>query len=185
MSKSKEVFMDMREEPSVDYIPVKKSIYNIQFDYLRLMEEIEANEGELTPETEAQLTINRDELEEKVVSYGYVIKQFDFEIEQIKAEMERLSKISAAKEKIQLGLKVRISEAMMGFKIFKVQKNNLTLSFHKSEQLIIDEGASIPVDYIKTKEVEIIDKAGLKAAIKSGQEFLGIFIHENQNLQIK
>lgn len=165
--------------------PVKKSIYNIREDYMRLMDEIEANEGELTEDTESRLTITRDELEEKCVSYGYVMRQFDFEISQINEEISRLSKIATQKAKIKENLKIRISDAMLGFNILKVQKNNLTISFRKSSVLIIDQGAHIPVEYIATKEVETIDKKALKEAIQGGQEFLGIFIQENQNLQIK
>jgi len=149
------------------------------------MDEIENNDGELTPDTEKQLAITLEELEDKVVSYGYIIRQFDFELEQIKEEKNRLDKIALAKTKIQAELKQRITDAMLHFQILKVQKNNLTLSFRRSEQLVIDEGAYVPPAYIKTKEVETVDKTALKEAVKNGLELTGIYIHENQNLQIK
>lgn len=169
----------------METLPAKKSIYNIQEDYLRLMDEIEQAEGELSEELENRLTINQAELETKSVSYGYVIRQFDAEVDQINKEIERLTKLSSAKQKAQQGLKDRIKDAMLAHGITKIQQNNLTLSFRKSEQLIIDQGAHIPVEYISTKETEVIDKAGIKAAVKAGVEFTGIFIQENQNLQIK
>lgn len=188
MTGSKEMFQELRqaENEAPDYAPAKKSIYNISGDYLRLMDEIENNEGELTEDTESRLAITIEELETKAVSYGYCIRQFDFEIEQIAAETARLSKIMVRKSKIQAELKKRISEAMLCFNITKVQQNNLTLSFLKSEQLHIDEDAKIPKKYLKSKIVESIDKAGLKADTKSGAiKVDGIFIVENQNLQIK
>lgn len=169
----------------METLPTKKSIYNIQEDYLRLMDEIEQAEGELTPELEQRLTINQVELETKSVGYGYVIRQFDAEVDQIDKEIERLSKLSSAKRKAQDGLKERIKDAMLRYGITKIQQNNLTLSFRKSEALFIDQGAHIPVEFITTKETEVVDKKGIKEAIKAGQEFVGIFIQENNNLQIK
>lgn len=195
MGKSSEQHLQMRDDEvngvpmynsaPKDNLPTKKSIYNIHEDYLRLMDEIEQAEGELSEDLDKRLTINKAELETKSVSYGYVIRQFDAEVEQISKEIERLSKLSAAKTKAQQGLKDRIKDAMLAHGITKIQQNNLTLSFRKSEQLIIDQGAHIPIEYISTKETEVVDKAGIKAAVKAGAEFIGIFIQENQNLQIK
>lgn len=194
MGHSSEQFMEIQEQDGgipmynqapKSALPAKKSIYNIQEDYLRLMDEIEQAEGELTPELEQRLTINQVELETKSVSYGYVIRQFDAEVDQINKEIERLSKLASVKTKAQQDLKERIKDAMLRYGITKIQQNNLTLSFRKSEALFIDQGAHIPVQFISTKETEVVDKKGIKEAIKSGQEFTGIFIQENQNLQIK
>ncbi|MDB5144213.1 MAG: hypothetical protein JWQ66_2926 [Mucilaginibacter sp.] len=189
MTTSKEMFMDMRQEQTeaIEYVPTKKSIYNISSDYMRLMDEIESNEGELTEDTESRLAITIDELENKAVSYGYIIRQYDFEMEQIAVEIARLNKISKGKLRIQSDLKNRISEAMLHFNMPKIQKNNLTLSFRKSEQLMIDEGAKVPKKFIKISEpVESVDKKALKEAVQSDEvKIEGIFILENQNLQIK
>lgn len=185
MGKSKEDFMQLREAEEHETYPVKRSIYNIQNDYLILMNEIESNEGELTEDTENRLSITKEQLEEKSVSYGYVILNYNFELEQIKAEIARLTKLSESKAKIQENLKTRIGDAMKKFGITNVKKNNLTLSFRKSEQLIIDEGAKVPAEYIVKKTTETIDKATLKKDVKDGKEILGIHIKENNNLQIK
>lgn len=163
----------------------KKSIYNISYDHQVLMQQIEDSEGEITPEIGEQLAINEKELQEKAVSYGYVMKQYDFEIDQINAEIERLGKLASQKTKIKEELKTRIADAMIKFNIQKIDHANLKLSFRKSNALVINQDAHIPVEYIKTKEVETIDKAGLKKAVEEGQEFEGIWIIENQNLQIK
>lgn len=173
------------EEKNTEIQPIKRSIYNIKNDYLVLMAEIEANEGELTPENEIALTINREQLEEKAVNYGYVMRQYDFEISQIEAEIERLSKMATAKTKIKENLKTRISDAMLSFKVTKIEMNNLSLSFRKSEELIVAEGTKIPKAFIKKKIVETVDKKGMKEAIKAGLKIKGAFISENQNLQIK
>lgn len=185
---SKDLFIQMREEEtstSKQSNPMKKSIYNIQQEHLRLMAQIEDMEGEITPDVADSLNLTKEDFESKAVSYGYVIKQLDDDIEQLKTEIKRLTDIKDKKEILKELLKSRISNAMNLFSVEKIDKNNLKLSFRKSEQLFIQEDATIPLDFINTKEVETVDKAGLKAAIKAGQEFDGIWIEENKNLQYK
>lgn len=166
-------------------IVAKKSIYNIQQEYLDLMAEIEYYEGDLTPELAERLSINKEELETKSVNYGYVIRDNDFTVAQIDAEIERLTKIKKAKENATERLKITIADAMKAHGIEKVTNNNLTLSFRKSKVLVIEEGAKIPKKFIKKKITETADKTELKKAIEAGKTFLGIRIQENQNLQIK
>lgn len=186
MGKSKEIFMEQREyESTLPSAPVKKTIYNIESEYMQLMSELENNEGEITPDIEARLQINKEDLEKKAVSYGYVIKQFDADMAQVQSEIERLTKIAQQKQTAQERLKTRISEAMKQFKVEKIQLNNLTLSFRKSESVVIDVDAKIPAKYLTKKVNTTIDKKGLKNAIKAGLKFKGISVKENDNLQIK
>jgi len=185
MGATKEMVIDMANGEGTVPSPAKKSIYNIQNDHLMLMCQIEDLEGEITPEIEEQLALTEKEFEEKAVSYGYVIRQYDFEINQINDEIARLSAIALRKAKIKDDIKGRIHEAMLRFNIEKIEKNNLKLSFRKSKQLIIDEGAVIPSNYITIKEVESVDKKALKEAIEEGSVFKGIYVFENKNLQIK
>ena len=51
------------------------SIYNIQQELLDIFNQIEENEGEITPELEEQLRISKDEFEDKIRSYTGVIHQ--------------------------------------------------------------------------------------------------------------
>ena len=188
MSASKAMFTEMQEqEVNEQRMPVlaKRSIYNISNDHLLLMQQIEDAEGEITEEMSASLAINEKELQAKAVSYGYIMRQYDYDIEQINQEVARLNKLSQAKVKVKEELKSRISDAMKAYNIEKIDHANLKLSFRKSKVLVIDDNAHIPVEYIKTKEVETVDKAGIKKAIEEGTEYSSIWIHENQNLQIK
>jgi hypothetical protein len=52
---------------------MKTTLYNIEQEYLNLISEIESLDGELTPEIEEQLTINKEQLESKSVAYLQVI----------------------------------------------------------------------------------------------------------------
>lgn len=181
----KEEFMETREQEYQLPVPRKKSIYNISYEHQLLMQEIEDNYGEITPEIGEQLAITEKELQEKAVSYGYVMKQYDFEIDQINKEVERLQKLAKSKEKIQSELKERISDAMIRFGIQKIDHANLKLSFRKSEQLVIDDDAKIPKKFIKKVTTEKTDNAAIKKAVQEGEKITGIRVITKQNLQIK
>ena len=56
------------------------NIYNIQQNLLSIFEQIEENEGELTPELELALQINQANFKNKVRDYTKVIQQFETDI---------------------------------------------------------------------------------------------------------
>ena len=177
----------LREQMQQNYadLALRRSLYNIQQDYMRLMADIEDNEGELTPEMDSFLTFTLNNLTEKAVSYGYCIKHFDNEIDSVYKEIERLKKIAEIKEKIQDKLKEKISFAMRQFGIEKVTNNNLTLSFRKSSQVVINDDAILPKEYIRVKVTESPDKTLLKSVLQEGKEIDGVYLLDNYNLQIK
>lgn len=187
MGASKDLFMQTNENGGEAKIslPVKKSIFNIESEYLELMQEIEYAEGELTPELEERLTINKEDLEKKAVSYGYYIKTIDNDAVLVKTEIDRLQRILKAKEKQSEDLKERIKNAMIKHGIQKIQLNNLTLSFRASRSLEIDNTSDIPTGYVTYEIVPKYDKVELKKDVIAGSEYKGIRIVENQNLQIK
>lgn len=162
-----------------------KSIYHIQSEHLQLMQQIEDNEGELTPELSAQLDLTKDEFETKAVSYGYLMKSINNDNVTIKCEIDRLSALLKSKERLEDELKFRLTGAMIRLGYEKVTKDNLTLSLRKSEVVYIDADAVIPKEFQSTKISVTPDKTALKSAIKGGRTIEGVRIIENQNLQIK
>ena len=89
------------------------SIFRIQQEYLDLINIIEENEGELTPELEEQLAINIDDFEAKMDSYSNVIALLTGEIATIKVETDRLSKLSNTKSNLVNRLKTNMRDALM------------------------------------------------------------------------
>lgn len=75
------------------------NIYNIQNELLDIFNEIEENEGELTPELEEQLNITQEEFRDKIKSYSNVVKMLENDIIDIKAEKARLNDLQKSKEK--------------------------------------------------------------------------------------
>lgn len=91
------------------------SIYNIQQELLDIFNQIEENEGEITPELEEQLRISKDEFEDKIRSYTSVIHQLECDLNAIKDEKARLDAIKKSKEKTIERLKQVMIEAIQLF----------------------------------------------------------------------
>ena len=58
----------------------RKSLFDIEQEYLELMSDIEDVEGELTPELEKRLEINKDDFETKMSNYRYMVKAQEADI---------------------------------------------------------------------------------------------------------
>ena len=75
------------------------NIFNIKQELLAIFDELEENEGELTPELEEQLNIKQEEFRDKIKSYSNVVKMLENDIVDIKAEKARLNDLQKSKEK--------------------------------------------------------------------------------------
>ena len=53
---------------------MKLSLYTIEQNYLTLVENLIDNGGELTPELETELAITKQDLQNKGVCYGFIVK---------------------------------------------------------------------------------------------------------------
>ena len=68
-----------------------KSIFEINTDYIELADLLDELGGELTPEIEERLKINREELEAKVKAYVHLIRVRESNITAVDNEIARLS----------------------------------------------------------------------------------------------
>ena len=91
------------------------NIYNIEKDLLSIFDELENNEGELTPELEEKLIIKQDEFKAKIKSYSNIIKMLECDIKAIKEEKDRLNNLQKSKEKIIERLKKIIIDGIEMF----------------------------------------------------------------------
>ena len=125
-----------------------------------------------------ELSLTRDAKIENICLW---IKNLKAQAEALKAEKDSFAQRQKAAETKMESLKRYIAGYLEGtaFESAKVK-----VSFRKSESVEIMEGAVIPDEYLRFKEPEV-NKAELKAALKSGVKIEGVSIVENQNLQIK
>lgn len=157
------------------------NLYNIKQEYLQIAQEL--TDGELTPELESQLAITQENLQEKAINYGYVIKNFESEVDIIDEEIKRLNALKKSRVNAVDRLKQNISDAMQLFGILEVKAPTFKMNFRKSESVEIFEG--LDQKYITEKVSYQPDKIAIKKAIQEGETVNGAAIITNFNLQIK
>ena len=161
------------------------NIFNIQSEYQQLFNELIENGGELTPELELALQINKDNFHSKSENYAYITKQFDGEIDIIDNEIKRLQQAKKSREKTIQRLKDTIELAMLTFEIDKIETPLIKISFRKSESVEVTDVNELPNEYKVIKLTESADKLKIKDAIKAGINIIGCYLKTNRNLQIK
>lgn len=161
-----------------------KTLYQINNDYYDLISQIELAEGELTPELESALEINKNELEVKSIAYVEYIKTKESFNDRITEEIKRLQAIKKANETLIDRLKTNLVSAVNLYGTFK--SGFLTFSTRKSKQVEVNcDPNDLPKEFKVVKVTETPDKNAIKKAIEQGQEVAGCKIVENINLQIK
>jgi hypothetical protein len=164
---------------------MNQSIYKIQNEFQLIIAEVINNEGEITPELETALTINKEQLQSKAVDYCYVIKQLDYDCEQIDNEIARLNKLKKVRANLTERLKNTVSSAMQLYEVEKIETPLIKLNFRNSESVEITNEQQLDACFIVTKTVTTPDKKAIKDAIKNGEVVCGATISYNKNLQIR
>lgn len=164
---------------------MKKSLYNIEQEYLEIANQLE--DGELSEELEQSLAINERELQGKAIAYAYVIKEADDTVSVIDAEIKRLQALKKTEQNKAQRLKETISNAMELYGITEIKTEILKLNFRRSEGVICtDESVSVPSEFATVVPETIKPNlVAIKAAIKEGREVAGFEIEERYSLQIK
>ena len=91
------------------------NIFNIELDYLRLMNEIEDAQGEITEEMETFLVINEQDAKDKLNSYAHIITLKESDITIAKDEIVRLQKRIDGREKLIARLEKTMIQAVKMF----------------------------------------------------------------------
>lgn len=121
------------------------------------------------------------ERDAKIENICLWIKNLKAEVEALKAEKDAFDKRKKAAENKMESLKKYIAGYLEGTPF---ESTKVKVSFRKSESLEVTDISKIPEEYLKYKEPDV-DKTAIKNAIKQGKSFDGVFIVENQNIQIK
>ena len=158
-------------------------LYEITREALELASLLETDE--LTPELEASLLINQDQLQAKAGNYAKVITNIQSDSDAIDAEIKRLKAIKDTKDRAVNRLKEALREAMMVSGIDKIESPLFKLSLRRSEAVEVDVVEALPNDFVTRKVVVTADKVSIKEAIKRGENITGARIIENFSLQIK
>lgn len=141
--------------------------------------EIDEETGEILNADELdELEIERDE---KVENLALWIKNLASDAEAYKREKDSFAKKEqAAKKKIE-SLKNYLTLNLSGEK-FKTDR--VTISWRKSETVEVTDPGKVPEGWFIPQEPKL-DKAGLKSALKDGEQIPGVELKENNNIQIR
>lgn len=161
------------------------NLFNIQHEYLLLVNQIIENGGEVTPQQELNLQITREQLQDKGTNYAFVIKKLDAECDIIDAEIKRLTELKKVRQNACERLKSNISHAMQIFEVDKIESPLIKLSFRKSQSVNVADINSLPNEYKTIKVTEQADKVKIKQALLNGEVIEGCEIINSNNLQIK
>ena len=161
---------------------MKKNLFTIEQEYLGIMEQIQANEGEITEELSSQLEINETQLQGKSIAYLEIIKGFESRKITIDEEIKRLQAIKKREDNIVKNLKERLLEAVNLFGEFESGLHKF--GTRKSSSIDVEDVNSLPKEYKVVKVIESADKKALKEAIKRGEEIEGVELVEKLNLKI-
>ena len=159
------------------------NLYEItqEAQYLAVLLETE----ELTPELEAELLINQEQLQIKGINYAKIIINYRSQKNQINEQLKRLQAMEDACEKKITWLTNSLKNGMIVSGIEKIESPLFKISLRRSEAVEVDVVEALPNAFQNVKNVVTADKVAIKEAIKRGENVIGARLVENFNLQIK
>jgi len=164
---------------------MNRTLYHISKEAVEILNALEETEGELTPAIQVALTINQNDLADKGIMYGFVIKQRESNIDFIDSEIKRLQHLKKVETNTINRLKEAVINALHIYGLEKISSPTLTLSVRRSESVEIISEEQLADEYKVTKVTTAPDKIRIKEAIRSGKDVEGAVIRENYSLQIK
>jgi hypothetical protein len=164
---------------------MKTSLYQIEQTYLTLVESLIENGGELTPELETELSINKEQLQNKGVCYGFIVKELEGNVDLIDLEIKRLQALKKPLLNSIDRLKNNLTQAMQMFDVTELKTPLLKINFRKSESIEVTDIDLLDADFVKTTITKAADKIAIKEAIKAEIPVRGAVLLTNYNLQIK
>jgi len=176
------------------------NLFNITHERRLLLEQLEANDGEVTEDLQEALAINRDDFKEKAESYAYIIQKLNADIEAGNKEVERIGLYLASKEKARARLEETLvyslklfgsqRQTKTGNTVYETESGLFKLSTKASKSVEITDLDEIPEIYLvdvpqPPKPDDRPDKAAIKRDLELGKEVPGVKIVEKYSLSLK
>ena len=152
------------------------TLYEIKQDILDC---IDMETGEIIdPDKLAQLQLDKHD---KLHNIGLLYLNMRADMEQYKAEKERFAAKEKACKRTMEWAKETLARELNGM---KMKETEFSVSYRTSDPLEIEEGASIPTEYLIPQEPRI-DREGLRKALRAGAVIEGCKLGNKLNIQIK
>lgn len=160
------------------------TIYELTQEYLQLLA---LAEDELTdPQTlDDTMEAIQGEIEDKADAYAKIMLQLSAQSDGLDKEIKRLTEKKRAIDNNAKHLKNRLQQAMevTGKKKFKTALFSFGIQKNPAS-LIIDDAEKIPEEFLIAQAPKV-DNAGIKAALKAGQEFDWCHLSQSESLRIR
>ncbi len=161
------------------------NLYQIDEQYLHILQELESSEGDLSPALEESLKINEEDFQNKVANYRAMIMKWEDDIEAANRETARVKAFKTNRENAIERLSTTLDQTM---KLRNLDKLDMGLrgkiSYRKSVAVIVMESL-LPKKWFNKKVTETPDKLRIKAALDEGEVIKGAGLETRYNLQIK
>ncbi len=161
------------------------NLYQIDEQYLHILQELEASEGDLSPALEESLKINEEDFQNKVANYRAMIMKWEDDIEAANRETARVKVFKTNRENAIERLSTTLDQTM---KLRNLDKLDMGLrgkiSYRKSVAVIVMESL-LPKKWFNRKVTETPDKLRIKAALDEGKVIKGAGLETRYNIQIK
>lgn len=162
---------------------MSKSLFHITEERKSIESIVEEMAGELTPEMEQALQINKDELSQKGESYILILEKMHAAIEFNKRYKEKAESNIKRIEKAMERLKNNLYVAAEAFGEFEAGIHKVGLKKNPPAVEIVDE-SKIDPRFKKVAVTESWDKTEIKKAIKAGEKIEGAELTQKQSLKI-
>jgi len=137
--------------------------------------------GEITPELESLLTINKNELAKKIDGYDHIIDRLNYSAEFLKKKENEVKQARQSVENFTDSLKERIKAAMLELNLDKIEGESVYFKLSKSRPSVSVSEHQVPLDYMVTKFVP--DKEKIKQDLESGIQVEGCVLKESYTLK--
>lgn len=167
------------------------NIYDISCKMKSIYEQLETGEGidketgEISPDIMNEIALTQQNLQQKAIDYGYVLKSFDDEIDIYDKEIKRLTERKKSIKNARDRLANNLLAAMIEFSIEKIEGKTIKISLRNSEAVEIVAPEQLPDEYKVAKVINEADKIAIKEAIKAGKTVKGAELITRKNLQIR
>ena len=159
------------------------SLYELTAEHRLIMEALEENGGEITPEIEEALALNADNFVTKADGYCEIIAKYQGMAQLAGERIRQLQTYKKVAENAEKRLKERLQMAMAQYGLAKIEIGLHKLSLRNSQAVEVIDEAKIPNEYIKVKTE--VDKSALRQALLNGAIIEGAELKQNQSLIIR
>lgn len=161
------------------------NIFNIAAEELQIINELEENGGELTPELEERLALNETATDEKIASYREVLAQLKSEHETIDTEIKRLQALKKSKGTLLEKIKGNLLWWMQATDRKSYKGATFSMSVRSTQSVeVLDEAVdTLPDDLVRIKREA--NKTAIGDLLKAGETIEGCQLVTKQSITIR